>query len=42
MCVKYRADQANLIRVERGKKIVESPTATEEHQQKRGKHHDTE
>lgn len=40
LCAKSRADQANLIRFKRGKKIVESPTATEERQQKRGKHHD--
>ena len=35
-----RADQANVIRFKRGKKELETPSLTEEHHQKRGKHHD--
>ena len=40
LCAKSRADQAKLIRFKRGKKELESPSLTEERQQKRGKHHD--
>ena len=40
LCAKSHADQAKLIRFKRGKKDLESPSVTEERQQKRGKHHD--
>ena len=38
LCARFHADQANSIRFKRGKKDLESPSVTEQRQQKRGKH----
>ena len=38
LCARSHADQANSVRFKRGKKDLESPSVTEQRQQKRGEH----